>query len=331
MNIEAVPPAPAQDLGDGILCVDTLQERPGMACCYLLERGEDLAFVDCGTAPGVPRLLALLAARGLARERVRYVIPTHVHLDHAGGAGLLMRELPRAGLVAHPRGARHLIDPAKLIAGASAVYGAEAVARMYGEIAAVEPARVRTPGDGERLPFGAGALQFLDSPGHARHHFCVWDEASRGFFTGDSFGLSYREFDTAAGAFVMPTTTPVQFEPDAWRQTLDRLLSFAPQRMYLTHYGRVEDVERLAEALRQGLARYELIALELAGAQDRHARLLRALQDDALAALRAHGCALPDAEIRTLLAGDLELNAQGLEVWLDARALTPGPSRAARP
>jgi glyoxylase-like metal-dependent hydrolase (beta-lactamase superfamily II) len=319
-TMKPATPAPAQDLGFGITCIDTLQERPRMACCYLLERGDDLAFIEAGTSHGVPRLLALLDARGIRRERVRYVIPTHVHLDHAGGAGVLMRALPNAQLVVHARGARHLVDPGKLIAGASAVYGAEAVERMYGEIAAVPQARVVSPQDGEELPFGDGVLQFIDTPGHARHHFSIWDPVSRGFFTGDTFGLSYREFDTAAGPFVMPTTTPVQFEPAAWRQTLDRYLSFAPQRMFLTHYASVEDVPALAQTLRSGLARYELIATELAAVQDRHARLLRALTDDALAAVRAHGVRLPDAEVQALLANDLELNAQGLGVWLDQRA-----------
>lgn len=316
---QAAMPAPARDLGFGISCIDTLQNRPLMACCYLLERGDDLAFIEAGTSHGVPRLLALLDERGLARERVRYVIPTHVHLDHAGGAGVLMRELPNAQLIVHARGARHLIDPGKLIAGASAVYGAEAVERMYGEIAAVPEARVHSPQDGEQLPLGDGTLQFVDTPGHARHHFSIWDAVSRGFFTGDTFGLSYREFDTAAGPFVMPTTTPVQFEPDAWRQTLDRYLSFAPQRMFLTHYASVENVPALAQTLRNGIARYELMATELAAVQDRHARLRRALTDDVLAAVRAHGCRLPDAEVRALLDDDLELNAQGLGVWLDQR------------
>ncbi|HEY9544381.1 MAG TPA: MBL fold metallo-hydrolase [Solimonas sp.] len=307
----------AQDLGFGISCIDTLQERPRMACCYLIERGDDLAFIEAGTAHGVPRLMALLDARGLARERVRYVIPTHVHLDHAGGAGVLMRALPNATLVVHERGARHLIDPAKLIAGASAVYGDAEVERMYGEIAGVPQVRVVSPQDGEQLAFGDGSLLFIDSPGHARHHFSVWDAVSRGFFTGDTFGLSYREFDTAAGPFVMPTTTPVQFDPDAWRQTLDRYLSFAPQRMFLTHYSQVQNAPELAQTLRQGIARYERIATTLAAVPDRHAQLLRALTDDAMAAVRAHGCTLPDAEVQALLGMDLELNAQGLGIWLD--------------
>lgn len=313
-------PAPSQDLGYGITCIDTLQERPGMACCYLIERGEDVAFVEAGTSPGVARLLALLDSKGLARERVRYVIVTHVHLDHAGGAGALMAALPKATLVVHPRGARHLIDPSKLIAGATAVYGAAAVAGMYGEIMAVPEARVVAPADGQALPFGANELVFVDSPGHARHHFSIWDPVSQGFFTGDTFGLSYRDFDDAHGPWIMPTTTPVQFEPEAWHATLDRYLSFMPQRMYLTHYSVVDNVPALAARLRAGIDRYVALGLSLAKAEDRHEKLKAAMADDALGELRARGNPVPEARVRALLEMDLELNAQGMAVWLDRAA-----------
>lgn len=293
-----------------------------MACCYLLERDGEAAFIETGTAHTVPALLNLLEARGIARDRVRYVIPTHVHLDHASGAGLLMRELPAARLVVHPRGARHLIDPARLIAGAAAVYGAAEVERMYGEIAPVAEARVIVAADGMRLPFAAGELEFIDTPGHARHHFAVWDAPSRGIFSGDTFGLSYREFDTAAGPFVMPTSSPVQFEPEAWRHTIARLLGYQPQRIYFTHYGMAADVQRLAQDLLDGIARYEQLARSLADHPDRHAELVRGLGADVLAALRRHGCTRSDDEVFRLLATDLELNAQGLEIWLDSRPAT---------
>lgn len=315
--------APSQDLGFGITCIDTLQERPGMACCYLIERGADVAFIECGTSPGVPRLLALLDAKGIARERLRYVIPTHVHLDHAGGAGVLMASLPQAKLVVHSRGARHLIDPARLIAGATAVYGAAAVAEMYGEIKGVPETRVTSPVDGAALPFGDGELVFVDSPGHARHHFSIWDAVSQGFFTGDTFGLSYRNFDNAQGAqdaWVMPTTTPVQFEPDAWHQTLDRYLSFTPQRMYLTHYSVVENVPALAAHLRAGIDRYVALGRSLKTAEGRHEKLKAAMLDDALTELHARHCPLPETQTRALLDMDLELNAQGMGIWLDQQA-----------
>lgn len=308
---------PSQALGHGITCIDTLQERPGLACCYLLERNGESAFIEAGTAPGVPRLLALLDARGIGRSAVRYVIPTHVHLDHAGGAGLLMQALPNAQLVVHPRGARHLIDPVKLIAGATAVYGEDAFARMYGDILPIAESRVIVAEDDASLPLGDSRLVFVDSPGHARHHFCVWDADSRGFFTGDTFGLSYREFDGPGGAFLLPTTTPVQFEPDAWFNTLDRLLSFAPQRMYLTHYGAVDDVPRLADTLRAGIARYAALAQALKSVPERHARLVQALNEDALAECARLHAPVDAAQATELLRFDMELNAQGLEHWVD--------------
>ncbi len=310
----------AQELSHGITCIDTLQGRPGMACCYLVERGADVAFIEAGTSPGVPRLLSVLAQRGIALERLRYVIVTHVHLDHAGGAGALMAALPNATLLVHARGARHLIDPAKLIAGATAVYGTAAVAEMYGEILAVPAARVVSPADGAALPFGDGELVFVDSPGHARHHFSIWDAVSQGFFTGDTFGLSYRDFDDAQGPWIMPTTTPVQFEPEAWNTTLDRYLSFKPQRMFLTHYSVVEDVPALAAKLRAAIARYVAIALSLAKADDRHQKLKAALTKDALAELDARHNPVATARALSLLDMDLELNAQGLAVWLDRAA-----------
>ena len=310
---------PFTRLAHGITCIDTLQERPNMACCYLLERGNDLAFIETGTTPGVPRLLALLTSLGLARERVRYVIVTHVHLDHAGGAGALMAALPAATLVVHQRGARHLIDPAKLIAGATAVYGSAHMQEMYGDIVPVPEARVRVAGDGEKLPFGEGQLLFIDTPGHARHHFSIWDDVSQGFFTGDSFGICYPEFtDAAHGAWMLPTSTPVQFDPAAWLATLERYGSFAPQRMFLTHFGVVEDVPRLAADLRHGIGRFVEIAAQLKAAPQRHQQLKAALFAEAKAELRARSNAFDDERMMHLLGVDLELNAQGLAVWLDA-------------
>lgn len=307
----------AEDLGHGIRCIDTLQDRPGLACCYLIEHQGEAALIECGTAPGVPGLLATLESLGLRREQVRYLIPTHVHLDHAGGAGLLMRELPQARLVVHPRGARHLIDPSKLIAGATAVYGADVVRAMYGEILPIESSRVIEADDGARVALGDRELLFVDTPGHARHHFSVWDAQSRGFFTGDTFGLSYRVFDGPNGAYLLPTTTPVQFEPEAWEQTLDRYLSFAPQRMYLTHYGCVENVPQLASELRQGLRDYQALARKAPAGNARHQALTAALLAHSLDALRQKRSPAAEAFARDWLALDMDLNAQGLEVWLD--------------
>lgn len=291
-----------------------------MACCYLIERGQDVAFVEAGTSPGVPRLLALLNDRRIAPERVRYVIVTHAHLDHAGGAGALMAALPNATLVAHPRASRHMIDPSKLIAGAQAVYGKELVAAMYGEIVPVAAHRVVAPEDGVALPFADSEFVFVDTPGHARHHFSVWDPTSQGFFTGDTFGLSYRDFDDEHGPWIMPTTTPVQFEPEPWSHSIDRYLSYNPQRMFLTHYGVVENVPALAAQLRAGLKRYVELGQSLIHAENRHAKLKHAMAEDALAELAARGHKMGREQVLALLEVDVELNAQGMGVWLDRGA-----------
>jgi glyoxylase-like metal-dependent hydrolase (beta-lactamase superfamily II) len=305
------------DYGHGILCIDTEQVRHGLACCYLVRSGDRYAFIECGTSLSVPGLLGVLEQRGIAPEQVAYVMPTHVHLDHAGGAGLLMSRLPAAQLVIHPRGARHMIDPSRLIEGATAVYGAQAVAKMYGEIVPVPESRVLVADDDFRLDFSGRELRFLDAPGHARHHYVIWDAESRGIFSGDVFGLSYRELDGPLGPFLFPTTTPVQFEPDAWRQTLDRLLALDPAYVYLTHYGRVGNVAHLGHVLRRGIASYERLARHHATAPDRHAKIREALTAHTLEELRTMSAPLSEARMHELLAFDMELNTQGLEIWLD--------------
>ncbi len=239
-----IPPFVA-DLGHGVHAVDTAFHRDRFDAAYLIVHEGRAAFVDTGTNHAVPRLLAALDALAVPRSAVDYVIPTHVHLDHAGGVGALMRELPSARCVVHPRGARHLIDPAVLYQGALAVYGQAEMDRSYGQLIGVAPERVTTTSHGQVIELGRRPLLFHDTPGHARHHHCVWDEATRGWFTGDTFGLSYREFDTARGPWIVPTSTPVQFDPEALVRSIDGLLARDPACMYLTHFGRVAEVPRL--------------------------------------------------------------------------------------
>lgn len=314
-----------QALPQGIHVIDTGFHRPLFDASFLIVEDGRAAFVDCGTNFAVPRLLAALDDLGLARDAVDYVIPTHVHLDHAGGAGLLMQALPRATLLAHPRGARHMIDPTALYQGALAVYGQAAMDREYGTLLPVPAERVQATDDGMTVHLAGRALLFIDTPGHARHHHCLWDERSQGWFTGDTFGLSYREFDTAAGAWVMPTSTPVQFEPEALRQSINRLLAREPQRMYLTHYGQVGgqagDVRRLAAMLFEQLDDMVALGQSLRDAPDRHHALKAGLEALVRQQLKRHGVADVDAGVAGLSL-DIELNAQGLAIWLDRPATT---------
>jgi len=305
------------DLGGAVYAVDTGFQREHFDAAYLLVQGGRAAFVDTGTNFAVPRLLAALEHLGVARDAVDYVIPTHVHLDHAGGCGLLMQQLPAARLVVHPRGARHMIDPGALFAGALAVYGQEEMNRSYGALIPVAAGRVLTTSDGMHIDLAGRPLRFADTPGHARHHHCIWDEATRGWFTGDTFGLSYREFDTAKGPWLIPTSTPVQFDPEALRDSVRRLLEKQPACMYLTHFGRIGNVPPLAAHMLGLLDRMVQLGEASRTLPDRHAVLKDGLMAIYRQSLEAHGCTLPPQQAETLLAIDLELNAQGLAVWLD--------------
>jgi glyoxylase-like metal-dependent hydrolase (beta-lactamase superfamily II) len=305
------------DFDHGISAIDTGFFRPQFDASHLIVENGRAAFVDTGTNYSVPHLLGELRKKQIPVDAVDYVILTHVHLDHAGGAGLLMRELPNARAVIHPRGVRHMVDPGALIAGATAVYGAEEIQRSYGELVPIPADRIDTAGDGYIIDLAGRELLCLDTPGHARHHICIHDARSGAFFTGDTFGLSYREFDTDKGAFILPTSTPVQFEPDALKASIERLLGYAPQQMFLTHYSRVTDVERLAHDLFVQIDAMVAIARAHAGTADRHACIMEDLSDLYIARAQAHGCTFEAARTRDLLAMDIELNAQGLEVWID--------------
>ena len=310
----------AQPQGDGLYLIDTLYLRPGLAASHLLVDGGHAAFIDTGPGPAAPRLLAALDEVGIAREQVDYLFLTHVHLDHAGGAGQMMQALPNARAVLHPRGAPHLVDPTKLIAGSMAVYGEELYRRLYGELLPVPADRVVTIEDGMRLKLGSRTFEFIDGPGHARHHHNPIDLDYRDVYSGDNFGICYREFDTAGGPFMLPSTTPVQFEPDAFHRTIDRLLAYKPRRVVQTHFGPVTDVERLARDLHETIDELVAIARRHAAATNRTRRIESDMFEYLRARLEKHGYTGGVAELHALIDDDVDLNTQGLEVWLSRQS-----------
>jgi glyoxylase-like metal-dependent hydrolase (beta-lactamase superfamily II) len=309
----------ATPVGDGVYLIDTFYVRPGLAASHLVVDGDRAAFVDTGAAPAAPRLLGALDELGIAREQVDYVFLTHVHLDHAGGAGQLIAALPNAMAVLHPRGAPHLIDPARLIAGSIAVYGEARYRELYGQLLPIPAERVLVTEDRQRLRLGGRTFEFIDAPGHARHHHCPIDLDHRAVFAGDNFGICYRELDTAAGPFMLPTTTPVQFDPEALHATIRRLMSYDPRRVFQTHFGPVDDLERLERDLHDNIDALVRIARRHSAATDRSARIAADMYAFFDARLDAHGCRLGAVERHLLIDDDVRLNTAGLEVWLDRR------------
>jgi glyoxylase-like metal-dependent hydrolase (beta-lactamase superfamily II) len=306
-----------QPLEHGIFVIDTGFVRPRFDAAYLVVANGRAAYIDTGPNNAVPRLLAALEFAGLERSAVDYVIPTHVHLDHAGGAGLLMSELPNARMLIHPRGSRHMIDPTVLMEGVRAVYGVEVADRDYGELVPVPEERVTTTSDGMVVTLGGRALRFMDTPGHARHHHCIWDEASRGWFAGDTFGIAYPELHTPKGPYVVPATAPVQFDRDALHESIERLLAQRPTQMFLTHFGAVAHPEQLSVQFLSQVDAMVEAARSLAHVSNRHERLKRAFAGIYIAELRRSGATQSESFLRDILATDIELNAQGLGAWLD--------------
>jgi glyoxylase-like metal-dependent hydrolase (beta-lactamase superfamily II) len=309
-----------ESLDHGITRIDAGYVRPALDAFYLVVENGRAAFIDTGTSLAVPRALQALEGLGLTAGDVDYVMPTHVHLDHGGGAGALMAACPNARLVVHPRGAGHLIDPARLIAGSTQVYGASEMARLFGEIVPVAAERVIESNDGMEVELAGRPLRLLHTEGHALHHYCVWDAASRGIFSGDTFGISYRELDTANGPFIFATTTPTQLDPVAWLATVDRLMALGPESVYLAHFGRVGELGRLADDLRTDLRAVRDLALEHAGAEDPQTAIRADLTEHFMARLAAHGVDMSRDELVEFLAMDLDLNSQGLAVWLTRQA-----------
>lgn len=304
------------DEGQGVTCIETHFQRPGLASCYLIQSAGEAALVDTGTARTTDNIMQLLTFLGLAPSQVRYVIPTHVHLDHAGGAGQLMQRLPEAELVIHHFGARHMIDPAKIAAGSAAVYGDEEFARQFVELIPIDERRVIKANDGMRIKLGKRELTCFDTPGHARHHICILDQRSQGIFSGDTFGLAYPELTTDQGPFMVLPATPTQFDPDSWHRTIDRLMALQPARMYLTHYGAVGNPEALALVLHQEIDAYVAIALPFADIENPVDELEQALWQHYRKRLDAHGNRQNFAEQERLLGMDVRLCAQGLQTWL---------------
>ncbi|MCK9988449.1 MAG: hypothetical protein AzoDbin1_04921 [Azoarcus sp.] len=306
------------DYGHGIAAIDSGFVRPRLAAVHCIVEDGRAALVDTATNSNTTTVLAALAARGIQSEQVDWILLTHIHLDHAGAAGALARLLPNARLSVHPRGARHMTDPSRLVAGTVAVYGAEETREKYGDILPIAPDRIVEANEDSVLRLGTRTIRVLDTPGHARHHVCYVDEATGHIFTGDTFGLSYRELDNAGRAFVLPVTTPNQFEPEAMHESVERIAALRPEAVYLTHFGQVRDVSRLAADLHRLIDAFVAAARSASGAGTiRHERLKAALSTLLEDEAQRQNWRLSGDAMRELLAADIELNAQGLADWLD--------------
>jgi len=302
------------NVAKGIKVIDSGYYSKDFAGIYLLRKRNKVAIIETGSNFSAPLVEKALIEDGLSFSDVAYIIPTHVHLDHAGGAGELMRQCQNASLVVHPRGSRHLIDPSKLIAGAMAVYGEEKFKEYYGEIIPIDSERVIEAKDNFILDFDGRVLKFIDTPGHARHHFCVWDKETKSMFTGDTFGISYRDLDHQNDVYVLPSTSPVQFDPEALIQSINRIMEFKPERVCLTHFSAIKPTQRVVNQLIDGIHFVSNLAKKYAKTKDGESIIYIEMMDYFINGLNKIGFSNDDFSKKRLKL-DVQINTQGLIYW----------------
>jgi glyoxylase-like metal-dependent hydrolase (beta-lactamase superfamily II) len=296
--------------------------RSSFAACYILEKDGDIAIIETNTNHAVPLILRSLKQLGLSQDRVKYVIVTHIHLDHAGGAGKLISLFPRARLVVHSRGARHMVYPERLIASVKQVYGEKKYRNLYGDILPVPEERLRVAHDGDVLNLGQGHLRIMETPGHAKHHFVVFDTATKSLFSGDAFGIGYPRFSAGSSRWIFPSTAPVQFDPELIKKSFESIGDLKPERILLTHFGSLEDAEDARQQLNDWIDymvdRAGVLAKSNPNKDDLTARLADdfwAHADSSLKQFRGQGLT---GEEREFLKLDIDLNAQGVAHYIQS-------------
>ncbi|MBR4401446.1 MAG: MBL fold metallo-hydrolase [Synergistes sp.] len=298
------------DCGNGIYCIDAHYRGDEIAAVFLLVSQGRAALIETANNASVRCTLAAMERLGVDREDADFVCVTHVHLDHAGGAGLYMQEFPNAKLVLHPRGARHMADPSRLMESVRAVYGRTETERLYGELVPVPQERMITPGDGERLTFGNMTLRCINAPGHAEHQMVFFEESTRSLFAGDAFGISYPWMKDESGRrWAFPSSSPVQFSPEAMASTIDRIMSLSPARIFLTHFGEINDTDSNAALLKNMIKEYAGITAAADGDEEQIRRGLSRLYENIAV---QHGSALTPDAAEAALSSDAAVNAQGL-------------------
>ncbi|MBI1376201.1 MAG: MBL fold metallo-hydrolase [Frankiales bacterium] len=290
----------------------------GITAGYLI-RGERPCLVETGAATSADRVVEALAGLGVGAEDLAAIVVTHIHLDHAGGVGDLAAAFPRAEVVVHEAGARHLADPSRLMASAERVFGS-VLHELFGALRPTDAARIRVLTDGAQVDLGGGRrLESFDSPGHARHHVGLLDSLTGDLYTGDAAGVW-----TPETGDLRPATPPPEFDLDAALGSLERMRERAPRRLLFSHFGPVTDVDttldRSVEELRLWVelvreARVDGLDLDHAVARVRERTAARY-------ALRAD----PEIDHKTEVLSSTEADVAGIWRWLDKQAELESPA-----
>lgn len=273
--------------------VEHLGRTQSIAAC-LLESESGVAIVDPGPASALATLRAKLDRLGMSFADIHTILLTHIHLDHAGGTGTLVKENPRIRVFVHEKGAPHMVDPSRLLQSAVRLYG-DQMDRLWGEVLPVPAENVQALAGGERLAVGGRTLEVIYTPGHASHHVSFLDRASGIAFVGDTAGIRI-----ANTRFVTPVTPPPDIDLESWRKSLAQIKAWRPERMFLTHFGPADEVEWHLTELQEGLERWDALVAESLKSGDNDAERARCFAGKVVAELRQH---LPEPAVTRYVQG----------------------------
>ncbi len=309
--------SPVKSLGYGVyqvelVPVDELFNSTG----YIILGKEKNVIVETGASRSNSAIREALDDLNVPLSEIHAIVATHIHLDHSGGAGLLMEQCPNAVMYVHTKGMTHLVDPEVLIAGSKEVYG-DMFDHYFNPVVPIPENRVCGMLDGDQLDIGGGrTLTFVDSPGHALHHLVVNDIESQGIFSGDAAGIFYKALENEFGVKVtLPSTTPTQFDPAAMRDTLDKLLSLKPKRIYFTHFGMAEPADMLLEEAKKWLELFASDCVTYYHDNPSVTALNDYLQDEVVKRLEARGVS-ENAKCYGNMKKDNLINAQGIIAYV---------------
>ena len=299
-----------------IFCFDANYFRKNFAAIHFINQNNKLLIVDTATNHSAKRFLNTLHSMNISPESVEWIVLTHVHLDHAGGAGLLMKMCPNARLAVHPRGVRHMVNPEKLWASVISVYGKQEAENQYGKLVPVDESRIIAVGEGEVIHFQNRRFQIFDAPGHANHHIVIFDEESKSFFTGDAFGIAYPELSGKDGEFIFISSTPTQFEPVKFDTTVKKIMEQKPKSCFLTHFSKIMNIKKNGYELLKQIDEYVAITQQAKNNHENQQELIREKLFELLyKKFKKVNLNISKREFGNLLSLDLSLNAQGLEYW----------------
>jgi glyoxylase-like metal-dependent hydrolase (beta-lactamase superfamily II) len=244
-------------LTQGLSWVDLqFHGRPQIIATGLVQGRDGVAIIDPGPTTCLPTLELGLQASGIRWPDVRQILLTHIHLDHAGATGTIVREHPHIKVVVHERGARHLTDPSRLIESATRIYG-DRMEHFWGEFAPVPTSNLVSLTGGETIAAGGRVFDVAYTPGHASHHVSFFDASSGVAFVGDTAGVCIN------GGYILPPTPPPDIDVELWSSSVDRILAWSPETLMLTHFGPVTTVRTHLATLLENLMTTADMALSL--------------------------------------------------------------------